>query len=113
MRCYTFHAAKGLEDDIVYMIDCDDFCIPNVRKLEEMVRKHCEMDVAREIRNERSLIYVACTRAKDELHIHYNDKLSSILTPNNEYLAYDMMYENFKPNYLDVEVFQEFYQGDV
>ena len=113
VRCYTFHAAKGLEDDIVYMIDCDDFCIPNVRKLEEMVRKHCEMDVAREIRNERSLIYVACTRAKDELHIHYNDKLSSILTPNNEYLAYDMMYENFKPNYLDVEVFQEFYQGDV
>lgn len=113
VRCYTFHAAKGLEDDVVYMIDCDDFCIPNARKIEEMVRKHCEMDVAREIRNERSLVYVACTRARDELHIHYNDKLSSILTPQNNYLAYDMMYENFKPNYLDVEVFQEFYQGDI
>lgn len=113
VRCYTFHAAKGLEDDIVYMIDCDTFCIPNRRKMNEMLRKHCEMDVAREIRNERSLVYVACTRAREELHIHYNDELSSILTGKNEFLEFDMLYENFKPNYMDVEVFQEFYDKEM
>lgn len=113
VRCYTFHAAKGLEDDIVYMIDCDKFCIPNMKKMEEMVRKHCEMDVAREIRNERSLVYVACTRAKEELHIHFNEELSSILTSQNDFLRFDMMYENFKPNYMDVEVFQQFYTEEI
>lgn len=113
VRCYTFHAAKGLEDDIVYLIDCDQKVVPNQNKLSEMVKKGCNMDVAREIRNERSLVYVAATRAKEELHIYYNDQLSSLFTPNNDYLSYDMLYETFKPNYEDVEVFQQFYSKEV
>lgn len=109
VRCYTFHAAKGLEDDIVYMVDCDEGIIPNKKKANEMIHKHCELDFARELRNERSLVYVACTRAKDELHIYYNESLSSLLTDKNYYQQYDMMYESFKPDYRDVEKFQEFY----
>ena len=70
------------------------------------------MDLAREIRNERSLVYVACTRARDELYIHFDEELSSMLTERNDYAQYDLLYESFKPNYKDVEVFQEFYQRD-
>lgn len=112
VRCYTFHAAKGLEDDIVYMLDCDEDIIPNKKKSDEMLRKHCELELAREIRNERSLVYVASTRAKDELHIRYNTSLSSLLTEHNYYQQYDMMYESFKPDYNDVLEFQKFYAGE-
>lgn len=112
VRCYTFHSAKGLEDDIVYLLSCDEGIIPNKNKLKEMQMKKCDMDLAREIRNERSLVYVACTRARDELYIHYDEELSSMLTERNDYAQYDLLYESFKPNYKDVEVFQEFYQRD-
>lgn len=113
VRCYTFHSAKGLEDDIVYMLDCDETIIPNQGKLRSLNMRGCMMDAAREIRNERSLVYVAATRAKDELHIYYNSQLSSLLTSHNEYRQYDMMYESFKPNYRDVEVFLEFCSREV
>lgn len=112
VRCYTFHSAKGLEDDIVYLLSCDEGIIPNKNKLKEMQMKKCDMDLAREIRNERSLVYVACTRARDELYIHFDEELSSMLTERNDYAQYDLLYESFKPNYKDVEVFQEFYQRD-
>lgn len=112
VRCYTFHSAKGLEDDIVYLLSCDEGIIPNKNKLWEMKQKSCDMDLAREIRNERSLVYVACTRAKDELYVHFDEELSSMLTERNDYAQYDLLYESFKPNYRDVEVFQEFYQKE-
>lgn len=108
VRCYTFHSAKGLEDDIVYMVDCDQDIIPNASKLDRMARFNCDLDAAREIRNERSLVYVAATRAKEELHVYYNGEISKLLEGENPYLKYDMLYENFKIDYRDVEVFQEF-----
>jgi superfamily I DNA/RNA helicase len=94
------------------MLDCDEDIIPNKKKSDEMLRKHCELELAREIRNERSLVYVASTRAKDELHIRYNTSLSSLLTEHNYYQQYDMMYESFKPDYNDVLEFQKFYAGE-
>lgn len=108
VRCYTLHASKGLEADIVYIIDADEGIIPNSRALDEMLKRYCQMDVAREIRNERFLCYVGCTRAKKELHIYYRDALSSIFTGVNNFSAFDNLYENFKPTYDDVEIFQEF-----
>lgn len=113
VRCFTFHSAKGLEDDIVYMIDCDEGIIPNKNKFQDLVMKRCNMDAAREVRNERSLVYVAATRAKEELHIYYQKQLSSLLTTQNNYLEYDIMYESFKPSYNDVEVFKEFTEREV
>lgn len=110
VRCFTFHAAKGLEGDVVYMLDCDEGILPNKSKLNNMIEENCLLDVAREIRNERSLVYVAATRAKDELHVHFNKDLATILTGNNYYTKFDMLYENFKQNYTDVETFQEFYR---
>lgn len=113
VRCFTFHSAKGLEDDIVYMVDCDQGIIPNKSKMKSMTDRHCLMDAAREVRNERSLVYVAATRAKTELHIHYNEELSSIMTSVNEYSNLDFIYENYKQSYSDVEVFQDFYRREV
>ena len=113
VRCFTFHSAKGLEDDIVYMVDCDQGTIPNKSKMKSMTDRHCLMDAAREVRNERSLVYVAATRAKTELHIHYNEELASIMTSVNEYSNLDFIYENYKQSYSDVEVFQDFYRREV
>lgn len=113
VRCFTFHSAKGLEDDIVYMVDCDQGIIPNKSKMRSMTDRHCYMDAAREVRNERSLVYVAATRAKTELHIHYNEELASIMTSVNEYSNLDFIYENYQQSYSDVEVFQDFYRREV
>lgn len=108
VRCYTFHASKGLEADVVYMLDCDVNTIPNTRRIEEMERKDSYLDVARTIRNERALVYVAATRAKEELHIYYRDELSTLLSSTNIYSEYDELYSEFKPDYSDVEVFKVF-----
>lgn len=113
VRCFTFHSAKGLEDDVVYMVDCDQGIIPNKSKMRTMKERNCLMDAAREVRNERSLVYVAATRAKTELHIHYNTELASVLTSENEYSSLDFIYENYHQAYNDVEVFQDFYRWEV
>jgi DNA helicase-2/ATP-dependent DNA helicase PcrA len=55
----TIHSAKGLEWDAVYVIHAADGCIPS-----DMACSSAE-----EIEEERRLFYVACTRAKDHLHV--------------------------------------------
>ena len=84
------------------MVDCDQDIIPNASKLDRMARFNCDLDAAREIRNERSLVYVAATRAKEELHVYYNGEISKLLEGENPYLKYDMLNENFKIDYRDV-----------
>jgi DNA helicase-2/ATP-dependent DNA helicase PcrA len=56
----TMHAAKGLEFDCVIIAGVCDGIIP---------------DADNSIEEERRLLYVACTRARDELHViaHLND----------------------------------------
>jgi ATP-dependent DNA helicase UvrD/PcrA len=55
----TMHSAKGLEWDAVYVIHAADGNMPS-----DMATGSVE-----EIEEERRLFYVACTRAKDWLHI--------------------------------------------
>ena len=113
VRCYTCHAAKGLEADIVHFIDADEGILPNESKLKDMLKKGCEMDAAREIRNERSLVYVSATRAKREFHIHFNARagLAPILTGVNTYKELDRLYKVSHVVYDDVKSFTEFYGG--
>lgn len=66
---------------------------------------------AREIRNERSLLFVAATRAKETLTITYTGTKTSMLTPMNEFEQYDKLYTQFQANYPDVEAFEQFYKG--
>ena len=54
----TLHASKGLEWDVVYLINCSDDMFPSSKKPEDIV---CE----------RRLFYVGVTRAREHLHFSY------------------------------------------
>lgn len=54
----TLHASKGLEWDIVFIINCNDDVFPSSKKPDAII---CE----------RRLFYVGVTRARDILHISY------------------------------------------
>ena len=112
VRCYTFHGAKGLEADEIFIVDANEGIIPNKSQLEKLAYAKCNIDIAREIRNERSLVYVACTRAKEGLYIYHTPgNLSTLFTSQNNYAAYDELYASYQDDYSDVEVFQEFFGG--
>ena len=53
----TMHRAKGLEFQVVFIMDCNEEICP-----------HSKSQTSEEIEEERRLFYVAVTRAKDELH---------------------------------------------
>lgn len=109
VRCYTMHASKGLEADVVYIIDADDGIIPNTAQLSRMEKSNCQVDIARAIREERSLCYVACTRAKEELHIIHNGEApAGIMLGHNEYEFYDKLYDLQKSTGDDISAFESF-----
>ena len=108
VRCYTMHASKGLEADVVYIVDADQGLIPNESKLKQMLDKKCDMDAARAIREERALCYVACTRARSELYIVHNGKPAPILLGDNPYAQYDLVYSYYKTNGDDIRAFESF-----
>lgn len=109
IRCYTMHASKGLEADIVFIIDANEGLIPNAKKLEQMINAECHMDAARAIREERALCYVACTRAKKELYIvHTSADCASMLQGRNTFGAYDIVYENYVKTGDDIAAFNAF-----
>ncbi|PSL11557.1 DNA helicase-2/ATP-dependent DNA helicase PcrA [Fusobacterium naviforme] len=56
LHLMTFHASKGLEFPLVFLIDVNEGIVPH--------RKACGRD---ELEEERRMFYVAMTRAKDEL----------------------------------------------
>ncbi|MCM1218885.1 MAG: ATP-dependent helicase [Lachnospiraceae bacterium] len=113
VRCYTMHASKGLEADVVYILDADDGLIPNVKKLDRMVKRKCDMDAARAIREERSLCYVACTRARNELHIVYNNKPAVTLLGENPYGNFDDIYRYYSAKGNDISAFNKFVEDYV
>src|SRR6202008_296567 len=55
----TIHSAKGQEWKAVFVLNCVDGCIPSDLATESTA----------EIEEERRLLYVAMTRAKDHLHL--------------------------------------------
>ena len=108
VRCYTMHASKGLEADVVYIMDANEGMIPNMSELNKMVKAGCDMDAARQIREERSLCYVACTRAKKELHIVYTKEMASILNGINTFSSFDDVYKYYKSSGDDIRAFEKF-----
>jgi superfamily I DNA/RNA helicase len=62
----TMHLAKGLEFRAVVVMACDDEVIPLQERIEEVGD---EADLQEVYDTERHLLYVACTRARDYLHI--------------------------------------------
>jgi DNA helicase-2/ATP-dependent DNA helicase PcrA len=55
----TIHSAKGQEWDVVYVLNAADGCIPS----------DMATDSPEQVEEERRLLYVAMTRARDHLHV--------------------------------------------
>ncbi|MEO8380213.1 MAG: 3'-5' exonuclease [Acidobacteriota bacterium] len=60
----TMHLAKGLEFRAVAVMACDDEVIPLQERIESVAD---ESDLEEVYQTERHLLYVACTRARDQL----------------------------------------------
>jgi hypothetical protein len=62
----TMHLAKGLEFKLVVVMACDDEALPLQSRVDEATD---EDELNTTFETERHLFYVACTRARDHLHI--------------------------------------------
>ena len=109
IRCYTMHASKGLEADTVYILDANEGIIPNASAIRRELEAHCDIDVAKAIRNERSLCYVACTRARKKLVISYTGELAILLDPERHdgYARLDRLYESSMSGDAGIDAFHE------
>lgn len=74
VRLSTIHSAKGLEADIVYLINASTKSYPTPRAI---------LNGENAIEEERRCLYVALTRAKDELRV-YRDVHSIHVSQNDE-----------------------------
>lgn len=72
----TMHLAKGLEFKCVAVMACDDDVIPADTRMAAVTE---DMDMSDAYDAERRLLYVACTRARDQL-------LLTALEPGSEFL---------------------------
>ena len=76
----TMHLAKGLEFRCVAVIACDDEILPLQERIETISD---EADLEEVYNTERHLLYVACTRARDQLLITGVDPASEFLDDLN------------------------------
>lgn len=76
----TIHGSKGMEWDVVYILDDDNYSFPDFTKLYNMYEnqglKHSTLKDL--VDSERRLHYVAQTRAKNELYFVCNKKNASV-----------------------------------
>lgn len=73
----TMHLAKGMEFRVVAVMACDEEIIPSQSRIESAAD---EVELTEIYDTERHLLYVACTRARDNLHV-------SAVTPASEFLG--------------------------
>ncbi|MAG93373.1 MAG: DNA helicase UvrD [Planctomycetaceae bacterium] len=73
----TMHRAKGLEFKVVFVVDCNQGVVPHSYTLSKL-RDQGDYDAAYE--RERQLLYVAITRARDEVFVTSVGKPSEFLT---------------------------------
>lgn len=69
IRITTMHKAKGLEWDTVFVIDVNEDIVPHKNTLDSMVL----------VEEERRLLYVAMTRAKNALYVLCSGKESAFM----------------------------------
>ena len=114
-RLCTMHSAKGLEADVVYMLHIDDGIFPNLKKMKQHVDKGLIDGACQMIRQERNLLYTAITRAKSELHISYDSKLSPLIESpyENEYTRLELRATEEGIEYDDIGYFSTTYNLEV
>jgi DNA helicase-2/ATP-dependent DNA helicase PcrA len=74
----TIHSAKGLEWDVVYVLNVVDGCIPS----------DMATGTPQEIEEERRLLYVAMTRARDSLHLLQPHRFYTRGRPDGDFHVY-------------------------
>jgi hypothetical protein len=72
----TMHLAKGLEFRAVVVMACDDEIVPLQERIEAVAD---DADLEEVYNTERQLLYVACTRARDQLLVTGVDPASEFL----------------------------------
>lgn len=72
----TMHLAKGMEFRVVAVMACDDEIIPSQMRIDTAAD---EAELTEIYNTERQLLYGACTRARDQLHV-------SAVKPESEFL---------------------------
>ena len=72
----TMHLAKGLEFRVVVVMACDDEVIPLQSRIERVAD---DADLEEVYNTERHLLYVACTRARDQLLVTGVDPASEFI----------------------------------
>ena len=82
----TIHSAKGLEFKVVFIVDCVDGVFPWNKKTVTDTPKARENAFA-EYEEERRVLYVALTRAKDDLYIMWPDVVTKFGTSEKAYLS--------------------------
>lgn len=76
VRVMTLHASKGLEFDYVWIINVNEGIIPFKKAVEKGL-----------IEEERRLLYVGMTRAKDRLFLSCHSSAGSKKTPESSFLS--------------------------
>jgi DNA helicase-2/ATP-dependent DNA helicase PcrA len=74
----TIHSAKGLEAKICYVVNVSPYGYPTQRAI---------LNGSDSIEEERRCLYVALTRAKDELYIYRNIYSNHVVQPQSKYIG--------------------------
>lgn len=85
VRMSTIHSAKGLEADIVYLINASTKSYPTPRAI---------LNGEKAIEEERRCLYVGLTRAKDELRIYRDVHSIHISTESEKHYFFNTIPEN-------------------
>ena len=76
IRLMTFHSSKGLEFDIVHIVDVNEGIVPYSKAVTE-----------EDMEEERRAFYVALTRARKELHIYFTEQRYSKACSPGRFIA--------------------------
>lgn len=89
----TMHGVKGLERDVVYIIDLVDSIIPGPLNAELNYTIDDKIEIQADLEDARRLLYVGMTRAKNKLILYANrDEPSRLLFEiGDEYLPESML----------------------
>jgi len=108
LSLFTIHAAKGLEADVVCIIDAEEEIMPSRPRIEQLIAGKYYLEAANQLRDEFNLAYVAATRTRRDLYILYKNELAKVFEGTHNY---DVLEEYLTMEFSgdkDVELFVEF-----